>query len=71
MPAYIVRRLLSGLLMLFAITLVTFAIFRLIPLLQVDLRQERERPALATQLLSLRPGPFENEGAPRAHEPSE
>jgi len=32
MPAYIVRRLLSGLLMLFAITLVTFAIFRLIPL---------------------------------------
>jgi peptide/nickel transport system permease protein len=32
MPAYIVRRLLSGLVMLFAITLVTFAIFRLIPL---------------------------------------
>jgi peptide/nickel transport system permease protein len=32
MPAYIVRRLLSGLLMLFAITLVTFAAFRLIPL---------------------------------------
>ena len=32
MPAYIVRRLLSGLLMLFAITLVTFAVFRLIPM---------------------------------------
>jgi peptide/nickel transport system permease protein len=32
MPAYIVRRLLSGLVMLFAITLVTFAVFRLIPL---------------------------------------
>ena len=32
MPAYVIRRLLSGLLMLFAITLVTFAIFRLIPL---------------------------------------
>jgi peptide/nickel transport system permease protein len=32
MPAYIVRRLLSGLLMLFAMTLVTFAVFRLIPL---------------------------------------
>jgi len=32
MPAYIVRRLLSGVLMLFGITLVTFAIFRLIPL---------------------------------------
>jgi peptide/nickel transport system permease protein len=32
MPAYIVRRLLSGLVMLFAITLVTFAAFRLIPL---------------------------------------
>jgi peptide/nickel transport system permease protein len=32
MPAYVVRRLLSGLVMLFAITLITFAIFRLIPL---------------------------------------
>ena len=32
MPAYIVRRLLSGLAMLFAITLATFAVFRLIPL---------------------------------------
>jgi peptide/nickel transport system permease protein len=32
MPAYIVTRLLSGLAMLFAITLVTFAVFRLIPM---------------------------------------
>ena len=31
MAAYIVRRLLSGLLLLFAITLTTFAIFRLVP----------------------------------------
>src|SRR2546421_12161449 len=31
MGAYFVRRLLAGLLMLFAVTLLTFAIFRLIP----------------------------------------
>jgi peptide/nickel transport system permease protein len=31
MGAYIVRRLLSGLLLIFAVTLVTFAVFRLIP----------------------------------------